>query len=174
MDYVLGSLSPLKVCAVQSALRALTPTSTLLTVEAASDVSAQPVGRAETLQGAQTRARHAQALRPHAFAIGIENGIRECDGHWEDWAIVVLRSPTGREWFAESAPTPLPLDAVQETARRGFTTTTVGAVLHEWFGSPPNDPHTLLTHGHRSRAALLHETILHLLTTTEFPHEEHA
>lgn len=167
MNYVLGSTSLTKVKAVRAALSEIHSAATLHQVSVASLVAMQPVGVEETLRGARHRARQAQALQPGAYAIGIENGIRQRDGRWEDWAIVVLISPEGKEFVAESVAIPFPTEAVEVARSRGFDRTTVGAVLHEQYGADQQDPHTFLTNGVHSRADLLRETLIRLLHTQE-------
>lgn len=167
MNYILGSTSLVKVSAVRAALSETRPAAVLHQVSVPSLVATQPVGAEETLRGARNRARQAQALLPGASAIGIENGIRLVNDRWEDWAIVVLISPEGKECVAESASIPFPSEAVEVARLRGFDQTTVGAVLHEQYGADEHDPHTFLTKGVYTRADLLRETLIHLLHTQE-------
>lgn len=166
MDYILGSTSGQKEGATRSVLDELDPGYTLQLAAVTSDVAAQPVGVKETLRGARTRAYKARVHCPTAYAIGMENGIREVDGTWEDWAIIVVISPEGMERITESASTPVPLAAVQEAKRRGFATTTVGSVLAEWHGISKNDPHSFLTHGLTNRVKLLTKALANALSST--------
>jgi hypothetical protein len=56
----------------------------------------------------------------------------------------------------------MPTDCVEEAERRGFATTTAGAILAERHGCNPADPHSLLTNGKTNRKALLVETLKEL------------
>lgn len=164
MLIILGSTSPLKEEAVKVACMSLDLIAAITNVVVASQVSAQPVGWEETLTGARNRARGAHAHAPGALALGIENGIRWNENHWEDFAIIVAIRPDGQEFIFKSAVLPFPTNMVEIAATRGFVTTTVGQVLAEHFGSNPNDPHSFLTHGLRSRVSILAEAIASALT----------
>ncbi len=80
---VLGSTSPAKVRAVESALRKVHGHFVAVThVNTPSGVPAQPVGDDETYAGALTRARGALALVPGAqLGVGIEAGVGR---HWSE------------------------------------------------------------------------------------------
>ncbi len=155
MNIVLGSISALKTEAVQTAARKLDWNGTVNPVSAPSGVASQPVGEDETTRGAHQRAAGAQAQDPTSIAIGIESGIRQCNGAWEDWAVIVLRLPSGLEIVVHSEGVLVPTEVVDEVRVRGFATTTIGVVLHEWYSTTPDDPHPFLTRGQWSRSELL-------------------
>jgi inosine/xanthosine triphosphatase len=68
-------------------------------VAAKSGVRAQPVGDAETLQGALSRASHARETAPQGdYWVGIEGGVVEDEGGMAAfaWVVVLNRSKSGR------------------------------------------------------------------------------
>lgn len=87
----LGTGSAIKIQALEEAF----PNAEILAVvDALSGVPAQPIGVAQTRQGALNRARAAKIARPDAEAfVGIENGMWERAGKpgtWEDAAVIVM------------------------------------------------------------------------------------
>ncbi len=92
---VLASTNPVKKKATLSAFRAMFPDTEfeIETINVASGVSDQPETSAETLTGAQNRARNARALKPHAnYWVGIEGGVDELDGELAAFAWIVVES----------------------------------------------------------------------------------
>lgn len=68
-------------------------------VSAPSGVRAQPIGDAETLQGALNRARHVRDLVLNAdYWVGIEGGVGEDEGGMLvfAWVVVLTREKTGK------------------------------------------------------------------------------
>jgi len=79
MHVAVGSTNPVKQRAVESVLEDATVTP----IAVDSGVPEQPRGRAETIQGADTRARRALSEGDAAIAVGIEGGVgtvSRCDG----------------------------------------------------------------------------------------------
>jgi inosine/xanthosine triphosphatase len=92
---ILASTNPVKKKAALSAFRAMFPDTkfAIETVSVASGVSDQPETSAETLSGAQNRARNARTLKPHAdFWVGIEGGFNELGGELAAFAWIVVES----------------------------------------------------------------------------------
>lgn len=92
---VLASANPVKVRATLGGFERLFPDERfeLESVDAASGVGAQPRSDAETLRGAENRARGAAARRPEAdFWVGIEGGVADDAGAMSAFAWVVVRS----------------------------------------------------------------------------------
>lgn len=122
LQVVLGSTSPAKRRAVESAVRAAyaaqlgaSPAAPedvvkLESVAAASGVPDQPWGDDETRRGAEERARQARLLAPHAaLAFGIEGGVQDvADGSLWAFAWVVVLGADGRAGTARSTAFPLP------------------------------------------------------------------
>jgi non-canonical (house-cleaning) NTP pyrophosphatase len=86
MKIAVGSLSPIKLKAVQSRW----PHAQIISVDSPSGVSEQPYGHPETLKGAYNRAKHAFEHCSPDFAVGIESGLENS----KDFAcIIVYRGP---------------------------------------------------------------------------------
>jgi inosine/xanthosine triphosphatase len=97
---IVGSTNPVKIRAVEVGFTQLFGDLSfeLSSVNAASEVSEQPMGSEETLTGATNRALNAQRLTPDAdFWVGIEGGnIRHGAQDMEVMAWVVVVSKTHR------------------------------------------------------------------------------
>jgi inosine/xanthosine triphosphatase len=75
-----GSTNPAKLAAVEAVVNSLLPGAVVAGVEVASPVAEQPRGDAETLRGAERRARLALAASGAGLGVGIESGIGEVEG----------------------------------------------------------------------------------------------
>ncbi len=118
---VVASTNPVKLAATRSGFRRALPTETvqILATAVPSGVGSQPVSDAETLAGAEERARGAQALVPHAtFWVGIEGGVEERDGRLAAFAWVVILS-AGCVGRARTGTFFLP-NAVADLVRQGI------------------------------------------------------
>lgn len=113
-----GSTNPAKLEAVHRALARLAPGCTVEGVTVPSGVGAQPVGDAQTREGARQRARAALAASGADVALGLEGGvIFEEDTPWlVSWVAVVDRA--GRLGEASAMRMRLPV-AAAERLRRG-------------------------------------------------------
>lgn len=92
---VVGSTNPVKRDAAAQGFAAMFPQQNFITTGIAvpSGVSAQPMTRAETLQGARNRAANVAQTQPDAsYAVGIEGGLEIVDGRAEVFAWVVVRT----------------------------------------------------------------------------------
>lgn len=78
MRVAVGSENPVKLSAAETAFAELAG-SAVESVAVESGVSEQPVGRAETVSGAENRARAAVAAGPYDLGVGIEGGVEERD-----------------------------------------------------------------------------------------------
>lgn len=74
-----GSTNPVKRNATESALADFSPT-TVESVVVESAVSEQPVGEAETIDGAENRARNVLAAGNYDLGVGLEGGVAEVEG----------------------------------------------------------------------------------------------
>ena len=166
-SYALGTGSAIKI---NAAKRAFGDQAEIIPIiDAPSGVSPQPIGHAETRQGAINRARAAQKASPtsHAF-IGIENGMwvknddqgKKEEEIWEDAAMVVMIIPAeiGKisekddcilEAFSDALDIPPKHKRPFEGGRNG-----------EW--SVLKDPHAVLTQGKKPREEFLVEALLRL------------
>lgn len=157
----LGSLSPMKIEGVKSALPILGLQWQMVAAEAKSGVSDQPFG-VETLLGAANRALGVARLLPQVtLSLGIENGLFQSEeGQWEDIGIVVAYIPKrGSLHMVETKPCFVPTEAVQEVRQTGGT---IGKVLqYQGRVSRHDDPHRDLLG--ISRSELIKEAVSQLL-----------
>lgn len=120
----LGSTNPVKLEAVKEGFCSVFPKEALafVSVEAASGVSVQPMGDADTRQGAQNRALDARRLLPEAeFWVGVEGGTEILPGAPERmltfaWVVILSRKKRG---LARTAAFELP-EAVAALVRGGL------------------------------------------------------
>lgn len=119
-----GSTNPVKLGAVKAGFQSVFPDDAFvfISLEAASGVSIQPIGDAETRQGAENRAREARTKHPEAdFWVGVEGGIETLSGTPDfmlTFAWVVVHSRFGRGQ-ARSAAFALP-ESVAALVRGGM------------------------------------------------------
>lgn len=78
MNVGVGSRNPVKISAVETALSDLAGVR-VEGVAVESGVPEQPWGRAETIDGAETRARRALNVETHDLGVGIEGGVADVD-----------------------------------------------------------------------------------------------
>lgn len=80
MRICVGSGNPVKRRAVASAVEGVIEDATVDAVPVASDVAEQPTGHAETIAGAENRARNVLAESDAALGVGLEGGVAGFDG----------------------------------------------------------------------------------------------
>ena len=161
MTLVVASRNAIKLQAAATAFTHVItqPPTQIIAVAAESGVNQQPIGFVEILAGAKQRLAHAKRLGPYpettAVYIAFESGLVNLSDDWIDIAVVVVAFG---DKIATSASigVSFPKEAVDEAARQGFETTTVGKVMEEQ-GIVKNhaDPHVCLTHGYATRESLL-------------------
>ncbi len=160
MRIALGSTSASKVRAARAVCARAFPGAVVESLDVPSGVSAQPLHEAETIRGAQTRARAARARLDADLGIGIEGGVhQDAHGMWVcAWAAVVDRS--GREGLGSGIRVPLP----EWIARRALAGEALGAIVDRHLGT--SDAHEalgaigLLTKGLLDRQAALEQALL--------------
>ena len=119
-----GSTNPVKLGAVKAGFQSVFPDDAFvfISLEAASGVSIQPIGDAETRQGAENRACEARLKHPEAdFWVGVEGGIETLSGTPDfmltfAWVVVHSRLRQGQ---ARSAAFALP-ESVAALVRGGM------------------------------------------------------
>ncbi len=119
---VVGSQNPVKIVAVERALRRLFPQMRwqVVGMDVSSGVSEQPMSDAETLQGARGRAHAVRQARPEAdLWLGIEGGVQPQEDDLLSFAWVVALNREGREGRARSGTFLLP-PAVAHLVRQGY------------------------------------------------------
>lgn len=157
INIVLGTNSALKRSAVEEACKILGFELTLIGVDVPSGQNEQPVGFAETYDGAFNRAKMAKEKFDDAIAIGIENGIVRFASNpiTIELAVVVLLDKNLRKIVSSSPCIFFPEEYVEEAESRGFDTITVGKVIAEKLGGDHQDPHSILSAGKITRKETL-------------------
>lgn len=158
---IVGSTSGHKIGAVHAVVRHLDRFVEVIGVETRSGQNAQPVGFAETILGARTRALEARKLYPDCMCIGIESGLLRCPALAAsiDFAVVAVITPRGAWSYATTPGLQFLEDFVEEAEEAGFKTTTAGSIHANHLGGDPTDPHATLTQGSISRVGTLIEGI---------------
>lgn len=122
---VVASLNPVKIACVRAGFARMFPDETFAVngVSVPSGVSHQPMGDAETLHGAESRARNART-NVHAadYWVGIEGGCEERDGvmHAFAWVVVLSSAREGRSRTASFELPPAIADLVREGVELGL------------------------------------------------------
>ncbi|WP_255196895.1 inosine/xanthosine triphosphatase [Halorarius litoreus] len=98
MHVAVGSRNPVKVAAVEAAL----PEAEVEAVGVESGVAEQPFGLAETVTGAENRAR--RALPGYALAVGIEGGVARLDAVEGLWLVMWAAATDGDRWGRGGGP----------------------------------------------------------------------
>ncbi len=151
-----GSTSEIKGDATKLARLNTKIDAELIEEPAASGISNQPYGPAETSLGAKNRAKAVK--RPGAWALGIESGACRDGAGWVDIAAIALIEPGGREWLVWSDALRIP-DGIVEAALARGTEVTWGDILSERTGCASYDPHASVTNQERSRTDFLADAI---------------
>jgi inosine/xanthosine triphosphatase len=129
---VVASRNPVKINAVQAGFQKFFPQQKweVKGIAVDSNVSHQPMGDAETLHGAETRARNARSIEPSAdYWVGIEGGVEERDGVLHGFAWIVVFS-ADREGRSRTASFEIP-PAIAEMVRDGIE---LGIADDRFFG----------------------------------------
>jgi len=128
MYVAIGSTNPVK----QQAVEAVLGDATVTPVAVDSGVPEQPRSRAETIQGADTRARRALAAADADIAVGIECGVGT--GHQNDRLYLVMwAAVTDRERLERGGGPSIRLpEAVADRIDAGEE---LGPVMDDWLGT---------------------------------------
>lgn len=113
-----GSTNPVKLAAVRAVLHRLAPMIAVEGLSVASGVPDQPLGDAQTIDGATNRARAARLACDADIGVGIEGGVVDAPEGMRTcaWAVVVTRDGTAHVGGSLSMPLP---DAVAALIRQG-------------------------------------------------------
>lgn len=104
----IGSLNPIKIKAVQTAVTYYYPQANILSAHVPSGVSDMPLSDEEIIQGARGRATAVQQLLQTEYGIGLEGGVHQDPFGWilTGWAVIV--DANGRESIGAGGRLPLP------------------------------------------------------------------
>lgn len=129
----------------------------------ASSVSAQPVGD-ETIAGATNRLLALKKQVHDAdIYVSIENGLFMSNGIWFDIPIIAVSTSYCPLTVIFGNGMALAPKIVREAKDKGFDTTTIGMVLHEWgHVDDPQDPHKCLAG--KSRAKYIEDALLEVIS----------
>jgi inosine/xanthosine triphosphatase len=119
LKIAVGSTNPTKTRAVENVLRVLFTDLQLVTLDAPSGISAQPIGDAETRRGALNRARAALTLTDAEWGFGLEGGViqTEFGTMTNAWCVIITRD--GRMGVGGSANMLLPEVVAQRVLQDG-------------------------------------------------------
>jgi len=124
------------------------------------------VGHNETLLGASNRMKNLKQVMGNTrfdILVSIENGIFpvqiEDRQAWFDLGWIIVEDVNGTRRFSHSTGIEFDAQYVEEARRRGFEKTTVGSIIAEHRGIDSTDPHSPLTTGNVSRAAILKQAL---------------
>lgn len=113
-----GSANPVKLGAVRAVVARLAPGVDVEGVSVASLVPDQPLGDAQTIEGATNRARAALAALDADLGVGIEGGVVDAPHGMRTCAWAVIATRAGAAHVGGSLSMPLP-DAVAAQIRDG-------------------------------------------------------
>jgi len=168
--FFIGSTSKIKVGALQDAVHDLNLHAAVSPIQGVeSGVSEQPCGEDETFRGAQYRVHNCYDVDPRGdIYFAIENGIRQVEGEWLDFAYVLARvnldnvdEINGKREFVSQSKS---ITLTQEKPG-GFRDNTVGKTLKELeLVRFHDDPHLDLCG--ESRRVILKRAIVELLESS--------
>ncbi len=130
MKIAVGSTNPVKVAAVRQVAQKQWPEAVVIPVDVATGVSDMPMSDAESLTGAQNRARAALTLTQADLGVGLEGGVNpEAIGLvLHGWVVVV--DGNGRTGIGGAGRLPLP----ETIARRVLAGEELGPVMDDVLG----------------------------------------
>lgn len=131
MRVIVGSGNPVKVAAAEDAL-ADVPGITVERVDVDSGVPEQPRGRAETIEGAETRARRALAVGGYDLGVGVEGGVAELASRPGLYLIMWAAATDGDRTARGAGPTIRLPESLAEPVRDGRE---LGPVVDEVLGT---------------------------------------
>jgi inosine/xanthosine triphosphatase len=110
MKIAIGTKNQAKNKAVQNICMSLINQPEFISLDVSSNVSAQPFGDEETLEGAKNRAIQACIEEQVNISFGLEGGVKELDGQLFICNWGVLQTAEGEQYIAGGAQLPLPQD----------------------------------------------------------------
>ena len=117
IQVVVGSKNPVKIESVKQGFAAMFPSSqqfNVVGVDAASEVSDQPMSDNETLQGARNRAKHASNMMKDAdYFVGVEGGCAKVGTELSVFAWIVVQHRDKRCGKARTATFFLPQEVTE-------------------------------------------------------------
>lgn len=108
MKIAIGTKNQAKAQAVKNVCNEFMENIEFIMLEVPSNVSEQPFGDKETLQGAKNRALNASMDEQVDLSFGLEGGVKELDGQLFICNWGVLHTKSGHQYKAGGAQIPLP------------------------------------------------------------------
>ena len=108
MKIAIGSINPVKVAAVRQVAARVWPEAEIYQMAVESGISSMPMSSAETLFGAENRARSALLRSGADLGIGLEGGVNQESGRLMLMGWVVILDKNGRKGVGGTARLPLP------------------------------------------------------------------
>lgn len=118
MRVSVGSGNPVKIAAVEDAL-ADVPGIAIESVDVDSGVPEQPRGRAETIEGAETRARRALGADSYDLGVGVEGGVAELEAQSGLYLIMWAAATDGERTGRGAGPTIQLPESLAQPVREG-------------------------------------------------------
>ncbi|WP_256392469.1 inosine/xanthosine triphosphatase [Natronoarchaeum rubrum] len=131
MRVSVGSGNPVKIAAVEDAL-ADVPGIAVESVDVDSGVPEQPRGRAETIEGAETRARRALDAGAYDLGVGVEGGVADLASRPGLYLIMWAAATDGERTARGAGPTIRLPESMAEPVREGRE---LGPVVDEVLGT---------------------------------------
>ncbi|WP_225333378.1 inosine/xanthosine triphosphatase [Halomicrobium urmianum] len=128
---LVGSTNPVKVAATERVVAGVLD-ATVEGVTVDSGVSEQPRRRAETVAGAENRARRALAAGDADYGVGVEGGVAETDGPPGTWLVMWAAVTDGDRLARGGGPSIRLPDDVAQRVRDGGE---LGPVLDDQAGT---------------------------------------
>lgn len=108
LTVAVGSLNPVKIAAVRSALEIAQIEATVGGIAVPSGVPDQPIGYAQIALGARNRAQNARAAQGAAWGFGLEGGVEFEGGQAWLYSVVAVVTAAGEAWLAQGGKLLLP------------------------------------------------------------------
>lgn len=104
MKVAVGSTNPTKINAVRLAFKKVWPTISwqVISIEAPSGISNQPMSDRESIRGARNRAKYALKIGRADFGVGLEGGMQKIGNHYFDCGWMVIVDKKGVEGVAST------------------------------------------------------------------------
>ncbi len=130
MKVAVGSTNPVKIAAVRDVICRVWPEARILSIAVEPGIGSMPMSSAETLLGAENRARNALLQSSADFGIGLEGGVNpEAAGLMlMGWVVILDRN--GRKGVGGASRIPLP-EAIAKRVKAGEE---LGLVMDDILG----------------------------------------
>ncbi len=118
---IVASKNPVKIRATLNGFQEMFPGEEFFVegVNVQSEISEQPMTNAETIKGAENRAKNAQAIADGDFFVGLEGGVEEKNNLMHSFAWIVVRDNDGNVGMGKTGEFILP-QKVKELINSGM------------------------------------------------------